>query len=102
MSIINCDVKNCMFNMMRKCYKKNISVSGLLANTSSNTFCESFSEGSDMVEFSSFDDQNQMVYCNAINCSHLSSGICKAREIKISGGKIKIASESKCNTFEEE
>lgn len=102
MSVINCDIKNCMYNMMKKCYKKNISISGLLANTSCNTFCESFNEANDLVEYSSFDDENQIVYCNAVNCCHLSSGICKAREIKVKGGKIKIASQSECDTFKEE
>lgn len=102
MSYIDCNVKNCMYNMKNRCYKKNISVSGLLAKNSDNTFCESFNEGNQLVEFASFGEENQIVYCNAISCKHLSNGICKAKEINIRGGKIKVSSQSVCETFEEE
>lgn len=102
MSDINCNCMNCMYNMRYKCYKKNISIQGLLASNSDNTYCESFNEGENVYEFADYDDFNQIVYCNALNCRHLSSGICKAKEINISGGKIKSKSESICKTFKQE
>lgn len=102
MSYIKCNVKNCMYNMKSRCYKKSISISGLLAKNSDNTFCESFDGGNQVVEFASFSDSNQIVYCNAISCRHLSNGICKAKEISVGGKIIKISSQSFCETFIEE
>lgn len=92
---LNCSAYNCIYNNSGACYAGRITISGLSASKSSNTYCSTFSEGKgNLTNISSnyFTTSNDIT-CKAVHCYHNYEGTCIADSVHINDNHIQ------CDTF---
>lgn len=99
MSKIKCEAKGCIYNNQKLCNKRIVSISGFIAKTRTNTFCESFIEGNDYeTEFAVYNDEID-IWCDATECVNLKLGRCQKGVINVNGKNVHLASQTECMSF---
>ena len=93
---LNCSATNCVYNNSKKCYAGGINVAGSRADSTSQTTCSTFVEGS----FGSFTNSTNDEYitpeniiCQAEKCKYNVSKACKAEKVHIK------SQDASCETF---
>lgn len=115
---LNCTADTCVNNINNLCSANTIHVEGNIANTSSETECETFSEkgfrnavtnlanmnfGGEIKQLLNSDSivMSPKIKCEAINCQHNSARICNADNVTINGPGAATSSATLCETFED-
>ena len=96
-SNLSCSATNCVYNNASSCYAGAISVAGSNASTTPSTACVSFEDRSASSMTNSTEGSTRTrtggIACQAQNCTHNSSGSCRASSVQIN------AQDTSCETF---
>ncbi|SFD22270.1 DUF1540 domain-containing protein [Clostridium uliginosum] len=117
MTKLNCSARNCANNQQGMCGAGYIMIEGAEAQSSLQTYCSNYREGSSTYEaqsmagngymaslmqaFSSIDNvgMNPDVNCHATNCFYNLNGKCEARNVSILMDSSQGELNAKCQTF---
>ncbi|MEY8332953.1 DUF1540 domain-containing protein [Lachnospiraceae bacterium 47-T17] len=99
MTILDCNVANCMYNADRKCSKYNILVDGSEASMPHETCCSSFQEQGSARNAVSQPKTELDVQCKAVNCTFNDNRHCHADHIGINGVNACVVAETECASF---
>lgn len=102
MTILDCNVVNCMYNQDNCCKRQDIKVEGRNAHVSSDTCCGSFSpcEGEHCAKNASCNcKKDTEVACEATECMYNRASKCAAKHIGIAGGHADHRNETECGSF---
>lgn len=101
MTILDCNVSNCMYNADKKCSKNNILVEGREASMPHETCCSSFRELSSGSARNAISQPKTTldVQCKATNCTFNGDSICRADHIGINGVNACVVAETECSSF---
>lgn len=101
MTILDCNVVGCAYNLDNSCKRRDIMVVGHEAKTSSETSCGSFAaRGCGCATNSAADLRKDTdVTCEAVECIYNESKRCSAKHIGIDGGHADKLRETECGSF---
>lgn len=102
MPLLNCTVKNCLYNKDEYCAKGDILVDGRTAKKSEGTSCKSFVERRESVSNScgcGSATPHIQVECKACECTFNKEERCDAEEITIAGRNACKCSDTECGSF---
>ena len=102
MTVLDCNVVNCMYNQDNSCKRQDIMVEGRNAHVSSETSCGSFAPrgcGCSVQNSSCNCKKDTEVACEAVECIYNRSSKCSAKHIGISGGHADNSKETECGSF---
>lgn len=99
---LNCTVISCVYNKTERCCRGDIKVDGANAKVTEQTCCSSFQpkKGDSFTNAAEKPDIRIDVKCEATDCVHNDSCVCKAERIGIVGGHVCDCKETECATFE--
>ncbi|KYH35383.1 hypothetical protein CLTEP_05590 [Clostridium tepidiprofundi DSM 19306] len=113
---LSCSATNCVHNMSGLCSANTINVSGIDANTSSSTQCDTFAEkglknslmnaanvnisGQFRQLFNSSSiEMSPIIRCTAERCKYNENKVCNAANVQITGPGALTSSKTYCETF---
>lgn len=101
MTLLDCNVNNCLYNDSNLCCKNNIEVAGDQACSSDCTCCDSFHERQKDSFSNSVGEPTRPtnVSCEAEKCVYNENHLCSADQIGISGNNAHATEETQCATF---
>lgn len=101
MTLLDCNVNNCLYNDSNLCCKNNIEVAGDEARSSDCTCCDSFHERQKDSFSNSVGEPSRPtnVSCEAEKCVYNENLLCAADQIGIMGTHAHATEETQCATF---
>lgn len=101
MPILDCSVRNCMYNAESRCQLEEIKVEGSNATNSGATACGSFKlrTGSEYSNSTHMPDPESSVKCEAEKCCYNQGKVCHADHIGIAGNGACDCKETECASF---
>lgn len=101
MPILDCSVKNCMYNVESRCQLDSIKVEGSNAKDSGATACGSFElrKNSEYSNATNMPNPENSVKCEAVNCCYNKENKCHAEHIGIAGNGASNCGETECSSF---
>lgn len=101
MPLLVCSAMTCVYNKNEYCSKGDIMVGGKDAETSGQTFCESFvaRKGNAAVNSAEIPSETIHVDCKACHCQYNEAEKCAASKIDINGASASTSDQTECGTF---
>lgn len=113
---LSCSAQSCVHNINGLCSANKIHVSGVSANTSSGTQCETFAEKGLVNSITHVFNMNvpgeirqlfnkgdvymsPVISCDALQCIYNSNRACTAGRVQVTGPEAGSSQETQCETF---